>query len=66
MLGPNVMTFQDGADLEQTKVLNFLCIGKTQEAHHHTGPPMSRLGGINSFIDAKSYEQLLIKKPKQK
>ena len=48
MLGP-MMTFQDGADLEQAKVRDFLCMGKAQAAHTHRIPtPRLR---VVSFVD---------------
>ena len=48
MLG--TMMFHYDADLELTKVLDFLKLVKTQAAHEHTGPPTPRLGGA-SFAD---------------
>ena len=42
-----MMSFQDGTDLEQTKVLDFLSLDKTQDIHEDTGPPTPRLEGIS-------------------
>jgi len=36
MMG-TMMTFQDGADLKQTLILDSLCVGKIQAAHERTG-----------------------------
>ena len=36
---------QRKAQSPNTKVLDFLCLGKTQVAHEHTAPPKPRAGG---------------------
>jgi len=46
----SMMLFQDTADLEQNKILDLLCLRKTQAAHQYTGSPMPRLRGV-SFVN---------------
>ena len=54
-----MLTFEDGVDLKQTQILDFLRVEKTQAAHERTGyHTNAKIRGV-FFDDAKGKEREL-------